>query len=247
VNIGAKDLLILSQAFIRTSENPVEGTGQTRTKFWDEVAVVYSQLKKQQEAYDSRQRKRAKYNSVLLRGEFLSSDDDGDDEDIQVIIPLQTASSLQQKWSKFVQPLVMKFITLTHRHPIKSGEGKLPYSAVSLLFILLFTIFFFFFTDKDRYYNRIHLIFLDENPNVSSFDIYRPSWEYLKDCAKFASITKALQTNPAVRSKKKQGNPKLPSSYSALKELVEAMMREMRYCLVLSGTRLQRERWKKKK
>ena len=123
----------------------------------------------------------------------------------------------------------MKFITLTHRHPRKSGEGKVPYSAVSLLFILLFTIFFFFFTGKDRYYNRIHLIFLDENPNVSSFDIYRPSWEYLKDCAKFAFITKALQTNPAVCSKKKQkGNPKLPSSYSALKELVEATMREMR-------------------
>jgi hypothetical protein len=218
-------------------------------KFLDEVAVAYSQLKKQQEAYDSRQRKRAKYNSVLLRGEFFSSDDEGNDEDIQVIIPLWTASSLQQKWSKFVQPLVMKFITLTHRHPRKSGEGKVPYFAVSLLFTLLFTIFFFFFTDKDQYYNRIHLIFLDENPNVSSFDIYRPSWEYLKDCAKFASITKALQSNPAVRLKKKnsKGNPKLPSSYSALKELVEATMREMRYCPVLLGTRLQRERWKKKK
>jgi len=50
----------------RTSENPVEGTGQTRTKFWDEVAVAYSQLKKQQEAYDSHQGKKAKYNSVLL-------------------------------------------------------------------------------------------------------------------------------------------------------------------------------------
>jgi hypothetical protein len=57
---GAKDLLILSQAFIPTLENPVEGTGQTCTKFWDEVAVAYSQLKKQQEAYDSHQRKRAK-------------------------------------------------------------------------------------------------------------------------------------------------------------------------------------------
>jgi hypothetical protein len=71
----AKDLLILSQAFIWNLENPVEGTGQTRTKFWYEVAVAYSQLKKQQEAYDSRQRKRTKYNEVLLRGEFLSSDD----------------------------------------------------------------------------------------------------------------------------------------------------------------------------
>jgi hypothetical protein len=54
---GAKDFLILSQAFIQSSENPVEGPGQTHTKFWVEVAVAYSQLKKQQEAYDSHQRK----------------------------------------------------------------------------------------------------------------------------------------------------------------------------------------------
>ncbi len=73
----------------------------------------------------------------------------------------------------------------------------------------------------------IHLIFLDENPDVTSFDLYRPSWEYLKDCTKFASITKELQTNPAVRlKKKKQMNLKLPSSYSAQMELVEAMMQE---------------------
>jgi len=64
--------------------------------------------------------------------------------------------------------------------------------------------FFFLFSDKDCYYNRIHLIFLDGNPNVSSCDIYRPSWEYLKDCAKFVSITKALQTNLAVHLKKKE-------------------------------------------
>jgi hypothetical protein len=119
---GAKDLLILSQAFIRTSENPVEGTGQTRTKFWDEVAVAYSQLKKQQEAYDSHQRKKTKYNKVLLKGEFLSSDDEVDDEEIHAIIPVRTASSLQQKWSKFVQPLVTKFVTLTNRHPKKVGK-----------------------------------------------------------------------------------------------------------------------------
>jgi hypothetical protein len=164
---GAKDLLILSQAFIRTSENPVERTGQTHTKFWDEVAVAYSQLKKQQEAHDSCQRKRTKYNEVLLRGEFLTSDDEGGDEDIQVIIPVWTASSLQQKWSKFVQPLATKFITLTHRHPRKSGEGKLPSYVVLVFFVLLFTIFFSLFTDKDRYYNIIHLLLLDANPNVS--------------------------------------------------------------------------------
>jgi len=55
---GAKDLLILSQAsFIRTSENAVEGTAKQSNKFWDEVAVSYSALKKQQEAYNNRQPK----------------------------------------------------------------------------------------------------------------------------------------------------------------------------------------------
>ena len=48
-------------------------------KFLDEVAVAYSQLKKQQEAYDSDQRKKTKYNKVLLKGDFLSSDDEVDD------------------------------------------------------------------------------------------------------------------------------------------------------------------------
>ncbi len=98
---------------------PVEGTGQTHTKFWDEVAVAYSQLKKQQEAYNSHQRKKTKYNKVLLKVEFLSSDDEVDDDEIQVIIPVWTASSLQQKWSKFVQPLVTKFVILMNRHTKK--------------------------------------------------------------------------------------------------------------------------------
>jgi len=50
---------------------------------------------------------------------------------------------------------------------------------------------------------------------VSSFDIYRPSLEYLKDSLKFLSITKALQTNPCVRSKKKKGqDPELVTLFS---------------------------------
>jgi len=47
--------------------------------------------------------------------------------------------------------------------------------------------------DADRYYNIIHLIFLQQNPDVKSFDIYCPSWEFLKDSAKFQSICIALQ------------------------------------------------------
>jgi len=59
----------------------VEGTVK-----WDEVSVAFSALKKQQEAYDSWQKRQKKYNAVLLKGEFLSSDDN--DSDVKVVIPV---------------------------------------------------------------------------------------------------------------------------------------------------------------
>jgi hypothetical protein len=46
-------------------------------------------------------------------------------------------------------------------------------------------------------------LFLEQNPNLGCFDIYKPSWEYLQDCPKFVSIMKSLQSNPNVRDKKK--------------------------------------------
>jgi hypothetical protein len=119
---SAKDLLILSQAYIKTSENSIEGTSQKKNKFWDDVADVFNKLKVQQEAYDSRQQKKDKMNAARIRGDFLNND--LSEDDVQVIIPKRTPSSLQQKWSKFVLPLVTQFIALTNRHPKKSGEGK---------------------------------------------------------------------------------------------------------------------------
>jgi hypothetical protein len=58
---------------------------------------------------------------VLLQGEFLSRNDD---DSVEMVVPLRTASSLQQKWSKSVIPLVTKLISLTNRNPIRSGEGE---------------------------------------------------------------------------------------------------------------------------
>jgi hypothetical protein len=63
---SAKDLLILSQSFVRCSENAIDGTSQKRNKFWDDVSATFNELKKQQEAFDSRRHKREKYNKVLL-------------------------------------------------------------------------------------------------------------------------------------------------------------------------------------
>ncbi len=114
----AKDLLVLSQAYIRVSENAVVGVSQKQNKFWDDVAEAYKELKTQQEAYDNRQRKRQKFNAIYVRGTELKDDEE------EVLIQPRTSSSLQQKWSKFVQPLVTKFHNLTQRYPLSSGEGK---------------------------------------------------------------------------------------------------------------------------
>ncbi len=68
-------------------------------------------------------------SSVVERRFFNSNEED----DISVVVPRRTASSLHQKWSKFVMPLVTKFISLTHRYPIQSGEGEFYCACVILI------------------------------------------------------------------------------------------------------------------
>jgi hypothetical protein len=46
------------------------------------------------------------------------------------------------------------------------------------------------------------LIFLQQNPSINSFDLYHPAWEYLKDSAKFQSITVALKSAPHAAERK---------------------------------------------
>jgi hypothetical protein len=118
---SAKDLLVLSQAFIWVFENIIEGVSWKGCKFWDDVAAAFIKLKEQQEACDNRHRKKDRYNQILLKGDFMDSDEE---DDVEYAIQVRTPGSLQQKWSKSVQPNVMKFISLTNRFPIRSGEGK---------------------------------------------------------------------------------------------------------------------------
>jgi hypothetical protein len=122
VEYTAKDLLVLAQAFIRTSENSIDGVSQKRSTFWEEVTKCFHKLKESQQAYDRRQKKKVRYTEVRLHGDFQLSDSE-DDSDCE--LPNRTTSLLQQKWTKFLLPNVTKFIALTEKHPMQSGEGKL--------------------------------------------------------------------------------------------------------------------------
>ncbi len=62
---------------------------------------------------------------------------------------------------------------------------------VKLFKYCYFLTYPFIFPDNNRYFNRLHLIFSEQNPDVKSFDLYRPSWEFLRDSPKFLSITMA--------------------------------------------------------
>jgi hypothetical protein len=62
---SAKDLLVLAQAYILTSENAIEGTSQKRNMFWDNVAEAFNVLKAYQEDYNNHLQKKKKYNAIL--------------------------------------------------------------------------------------------------------------------------------------------------------------------------------------
>ncbi len=68
-------------------------------------------------------------------------------------------------------------------------------------------LFILCFLDLERYYNRIHLIILEQVPDVKSFDLYRPSWEFLKNSPKFATITAANSLAQRDLDAKKKASP----------------------------------------
>jgi len=138
------------------------------------VLKSYSILKEQHEQYIQKENDRDRFRRSSIRSNLGSRgidifDDCVEDNGEVFQLPTRNVGSLQQKWSKKIQPLVFKFIGVTVRYPKRSGE------------------------DREAYYNRVHLVFLKENPTEKSFDLYRPSWEYLQDKPKF-SVCCALPT-----------------------------------------------------
>jgi hypothetical protein len=159
---SSTEILLLSKAWISASENALVGVSQRLSTFWESVSKAYNTLKEQHEEYMQRQSRKEHFRVRNLQrsvGNDFTSESDTDEPLFQ--LPSRNLNSLQQKWSKKIQPLVFKFIGVTHRYPRRSGE------------------------DKEAYYHRVHLIFLKENDGEKSFDIYRPAWEYLVDKPKF--------------------------------------------------------------
>jgi hypothetical protein len=164
---SATEILLLSKAWISASENMLTGVHQKINTFWDSVLKSYTVLKEQHDQYMQKERDKDRFRRNSVRSTLGSMGidvfEDSPSEDSEVFqLPTRNVGSLQQKWSKKVQPLVFKFIGVTVRYPKRSGE------------------------DQEAYYNRLHLIFLKENPSEKSFDVYRPSWEYLQDKPKFS-------------------------------------------------------------
>jgi hypothetical protein len=134
----AVGILLLSKAWISASENTLMGVSQKLTTFWDSVFKAYNTLKQQHDEY--MQQQKAKDDFVqrnlcnnLAGVSFDSSCFDTDDDATQ--LPHRNVGSLQQKWSKKIQPLVFKFVGVMSRYSKRSGE------------------------DREAYYNRVHLIF----------------------------------------------------------------------------------------
>jgi hypothetical protein len=171
VEYSATEILLLSKAWISASENTITGVHQKMNTFWDSVLHSYNIFKQQHDDYMAREKEIDKFRMRnMMNSVSRASDFPDEDMDEAIQLPVRNVGSLQQKWSKKVQPLVFKFIGVTNRYPKKSGE------------------------DKEAYYNRVHIIFLKENSSKKSFDIYRPSWEYLQDKPKF-SVACAVPSN----------------------------------------------------
>jgi hypothetical protein len=87
---------VLSQAYIRASENAIDGISQKRSKLRDEVAEAFKLLKSQQEALPLAEVNQKSY-SIHLKGDGLSDRDSVN----EVTVHIQILSSLRSGQSSF--------------------------------------------------------------------------------------------------------------------------------------------------
>ena len=167
------EILLLCKAWISASEDAVVGVNQKLKTFWSKVEDAYNVFKQQHDSYMEKEQQKdnlrmQQLHRVLGADTIMLLGENNAAGAAVVKLPNRTANSLQQKWDKHVKRVIPKFIGVTSRYPKKSGE------------------------DDDEYYARIHLIYLKENPSEKSFDVYRPSYEYLRTKPKFSMACSTL-------------------------------------------------------
>jgi hypothetical protein len=111
---SATEILLLVKAWISASENMLTGVNQKINTFFDSVLKSYNMLKEQHEQYMQKEKDIDRFQCNSIQS-FLGSigidifiDSPGDDAEV-FQLPTRNVGSLQQKWSKKVQPLVFKF------------------------------------------------------------------------------------------------------------------------------------------
>jgi hypothetical protein len=124
------------------SENSLVGVHQKMNTFWESVLQRYNVFKQQHDDYMVREREKDNFHiRNLNRAAFMEDNIPEVAKDIP-LLPVRNVGSLQQKWSKKVQPLIFTFIVVMKRYPKRNGG------------------------DAEAYYNRVHVIFLKENPGT---------------------------------------------------------------------------------
>jgi hypothetical protein len=121
VEYSATEILLLSKAWISASENTLTGVHQKMNTFWDSVLQSYNIFKQQHDDYMAKEKQIDKFRMrTLMNSVSRASDFPDEDMDEAIQLPMRNVGSLQQKWSKKVQPLVFKFtpkkVVRTRRH-----------------------------------------------------------------------------------------------------------------------------------
>ena len=100
-SFNEQEVLLLAQAFMRESLDPIRGTSKKADVMWNDIEQTYNRLRQEHDA-----RKLAR----------LSIDD------AHTPLPERMKGALRSQWTKSIQPAVNKFAGIHHRYPIKSGE-----------------------------------------------------------------------------------------------------------------------------
>ena len=99
----AQEVLMLAQAYMRESLDPINGTSKKADAMWKDICHAYNKMRQDFDRH---------------KIENLSQDKS------YTPLPERPSPSLKNHWTKYIQPAVNKFAGMHHRNPIESGENE---------------------------------------------------------------------------------------------------------------------------